>query len=426
MPIGSMDPHAMTFKTPARLAVVVSHPIQHYIHLYRALAREDGIALRVFFCSRIGIDAYHDQEMDTEIKWAGDLLEGYDHTFLPDGAGIKGTAFRDVNNPSVTAALERFKPDVVIQYGYAQLTQLRTLAWCRRRGVPSLMIGDSENRRKRPAALSMLRAVVLRGLLRQYAGFLTVSDQNRAFYKAFGVPESRLFRCPFPLDELAYLDARRLRAQHRASIRQRYAIETGAMLFLSVGKLSGYKRVGDIVAAAAAVARRGDLTRKPHLLICGDGAERGALERQILETRAPVTIAGFINVDALPGFYAAADCLVHASEIENYGHICAESAAIGLPMILSDQVGAIGPTSVARPGVNAMIYPCGNRERLADAMAQLMTDPARYQCMSDASLVAHADNNLASAVAGLRRAIGIVLHKRAADGHNAAGAAPAP
>jgi glycosyltransferase involved in cell wall biosynthesis len=395
----------MAANSPVRVAVVVSHPIQHYVHLYRALARQNGLILSVMFCSRLGADSYHDHEMQTEIKWAGNLLEGYDHQFLPDGAHIKGTSFREVNNPSVTDALARFGPDVVVQYGYSQLTQLRALAWCRRNGIPSLMIGDSENRRKRSGVRTIARALVLRCLLRQYAGFLTVSDQNRAFYRAFGVPEHRLYRCPFPLDETAYLDARARRAEHRAAIRQRYGIGSDTMLFLTVGKLSGYKRVGDAVAAAAVVRQRGDLPLKPHLIVCGDGAERGALERQAAATGAPVTFAGFINVDALPGFYAASDVLVHASEIENYGHICAESAAIGLPMILSDQVGAIGPTSVARPDVNALIYPCGNRDRLAGAMARLMTDTGLFDRMAAASLLAHADNNLAASIAGMRQAI---------------------
>lgn len=407
---------SMATNQPVRLAVVVSHPIQHYVHLYRALARQDGLVLKVLFCSRIGIEAYHDREMDTEIKWAGNLLEGYDHEFLPDGAGIKGTAFGQVNNPSVTAALDRFKPDVVVQYGYSQLTQLRALAWCRWRSVPSLMIGDSENRRKRPGLRGLVRSGVLRGLLRQYAGFLTVSDQNKAFYRAFGVPGERLFRCPFPLDERAYLDARARRTQHSAAIRQRYGIASDAMIFLTVGKLSDYKRTSDVVAAVAGLARRTGLPRPPHLLICGDGAERAALVRQIDELAAPATFAGFINIDALPGFYAASDVLVHASEIENYGHICAESAAIGLPMILSDQVGAIGPTSVARPDFNALIYPCGNRDSLVEAMARLTIDAPLHKRMSDASLAVHAENNLASSIAGLRQAIGFAVRMRDSGG----------
>lgn len=415
----------MAIDRPVRIAVVVSHPIQHYVHLYRALARQAGLTIKVLFCSRIGVEAYHDREMGTEIKWAGNLLEGYDHEFLPDGATIKGTAFRQVNNPAVTAALDRFRPDAVVQYGYAQMTQLRALAWCRWRGVPSLMIGDGENRRKHPGVKGAVRSMVLPGLLRQYAGFLTVSDQNQEFYRAHGVPAERLFRSPFPFDQDAYHDARARRGEHSAAIRQRHGIADDAMIFLMVGKLSDRKRTGDVVAAVATLAKLNGVPRAPHLLICGEGADRAALTRQISETAAPATLAGFINIDALPGYYAASDVLVHAADFENYGHICAESAAIGLPMILSDLVGAIGPTSVARPDVNALIYPCGNRGRLTDAMVRLITDTQLYHRMASASLVAHSENDLTASIAGIRQAIGFALPKQSAV-RRGASATPAP
>jgi glycosyltransferase involved in cell wall biosynthesis len=394
---------------PVRFAIVVSHPIQHYVHLFRAVSQLKGLQTKVFFCTRLGVEPYRDREMQTEIKWAGDLLAGYDHEFLPDGDTIKGTTFREVDNPSVTTALAGFKPEVVMQYGYTQFTQLRALAWCRLHGIPSLMVGDSENKRARTGLRSVARAAVLRVLLRQYAGFLTVSDRNRGFYRDFAIPESRLFRVPFTLDESAYLEARAHRDVHRREIRNRYGIADDAFVFLNVGKLSGYKRASDVVASVATVAQRTDLPRRPHVLICGDGAEREALVEQIRESHAPATVAGFVNIDELPKYYAAADVLVHASEIENYGHICAESAAIGLPMILSDQVGAIGPTSVARPDVNALIYPCGDRAALTNAMLRLMQDDDLFRRMAQGSLEAHADNNLSASLKGLHYAIRTVV-----------------
>ena len=39
-----------------KLVIVVSHPIQHFVPFYRALAQEDSIDLTVIFCSRIGCE----------------------------------------------------------------------------------------------------------------------------------------------------------------------------------------------------------------------------------------------------------------------------------------------------------------------------------------------------------------------------------
>ncbi|WP_312798327.1 hypothetical protein, partial [Tianweitania sp.] len=128
--------------TRQRLAIVVSHPIQHFVPLYRALAARSDITLKVFFATRIGVDRTFDAEMNTAYAWDGNLLEGYDHAFLDEADGIDQVSFRSVNNPSIAAALREFEPMAVLIYGYAQLTALRALAWSRLHRVPVLMAGD--------------------------------------------------------------------------------------------------------------------------------------------------------------------------------------------------------------------------------------------------------------------------------------------
>jgi len=64
-----------------KLAIVVSHPIQHFVPFYRALAAHSEIDLIVLFASRIGVQPYFDREMNTTITWNMDLLGGYDHIF---------------------------------------------------------------------------------------------------------------------------------------------------------------------------------------------------------------------------------------------------------------------------------------------------------------------------------------------------------
>src|SRR4051812_47549201 len=115
------DHHAETTTAKRRLAIVVSHPIQHFVPFYRALAREQAIELRVIYASRIGLDSYFDAGMNTQISWNMDLLSGYDHVFLPEAGSIKDTKPLSVNNPSISAALSRWAPDVVLIYGYSHL-----------------------------------------------------------------------------------------------------------------------------------------------------------------------------------------------------------------------------------------------------------------------------------------------------------------
>ena len=401
--------------TRSRLAIVVSHPIQHFVHLYRALAARDDLVVKVFYGSRMGLAAYHDREMAAVIKWAGDMESGYDHEFLPGAERAERGGFFSMYNHGVGAAVGAFKPDVVMLYGYAQANQLAMLAWCRWHGVPALMAGDGDNVARRGALKARIRAFVLNALLRRVSGFLTVGDQNEAMLASLGAPRERMFRAPFPIDEATYLDFAARRASERARIRNKHGVASNAFVFLFVGKLSARKRPADMVEAWSRMPPARDGERPIHLLFCGDGPDRGAVAGAIERTRAPATLAGFINVDELPAYYCAADVLVHPAEHDPHPLICSEAACIGLPMILSDHVGAVGPTDIARDGVNAIVFPCGDADGLAAAMAKIADDAALFQKMANASRAIYAQCDMRASAGGVARAVAAVIDQSNSD-----------
>lgn len=386
-----------------RLAIVVSHPIQHFVHFYRAIAREPDIALKVFFCARIGVDDYFDREMNVSIVWKTDLLSGYDHEFLPEAANIRSSAMRAVNNPSIGTRLKAFAPDAVLVYGYSTITALRTIAWCRARGIPLMMMGDTDNVTQRSTAKALARRALLGPLLAQMRGFLTVGDGNEAALRRLGVPTRKMFRSPFTIDENVYLGQRANRATIRAGVRERFGIPDDAFVLLSVGKLSPRKRPLDLVDVAARLA--GADGPPIHVLICGNGELFEAMRARIDAERLPVTLAGFVNVDELPKYYAASDALVHPSAYDPHPLVCSEGAATGLPLLLSDKVGAVGPTDIARDGRNALVFPCGDIAALATAAGRLRDEPALRATMSEASLRIFGECDMRASLAGLRAAL---------------------
>ncbi len=398
--------------TRSRLAIVVSHPIQHFVHLYRALAARDDLVVKVFYGSRMGLAAYHDREMAAVIKWAGDMESGYDHDFLPGAERAERGGFYSMYNRGVGAAVGAFKPDAVMLYGYVQANQLAMLAWCRWHGVPALMAGDGDNIARRGPLKARVRALVLNGLLRMVSGFLTVGDQNEAMLASLGVPRARMFRAPFPIDEAAYRAVAARRPAERDRIRRKHGIADNAFVFLFVGKLSARKRPVDIVDAWSRMPSARDGERPVRILFCGDGPDRGLLAEAIARTRAPATLAGFINVDELPAYYCAADVLTHPSEHDPHPLICSEAACVGLPMILSDRVGAVGPTDIAREGVNALVYRCGDAAGLAAAMSKLRDDDALFQRMASASIDIHAQCDMRASAGGVARAVASVVGQR--------------
>ncbi len=122
----------------------------------------------------------------------------------------------------------------------------------------------------------------------------------------------------------------------------------------------------------------------------------------------PVTCLGFVNLDELPKVYAAADVLAHVSDRDAHPLVLSEAASVGLPIIASDRVGAVGPTDIARPGENAIIVPVGDRNAIASSMARLAGNRALRDAMGVASVRIFASQNTAASIAGLSRALAAV------------------
>ena len=392
--------------TPTRLAIVATHPIQHFVHFYRALAREPSIVLKLFFCSRIGVETYFDEEMKTQLSWNMDMLSGYDHEFLPEYA-TPPTSSAHVDNPSITDRLSAFQPDAVLTYGYATRTSLRTIAWCRFKRVPILMIGDTDDVARPFSLRNIMRRAILPVLLSQISAFLTVGDQNEAALRRMGVPRAKQFRTPYTIDEAAYGASGERRADMRARRRAQLGIAEQTFMALFVGKLSPRKRPDDLVEAARRLQKRPAM-RPVHIVACGNGELFDAMRDQIDAERLPVTLAGFVNVDELPDYFAAADVLVHPSSTDPHPLVCSEAAIGGVPMVLSDRVGAIGPTDIAREEVNTLVYRCGDVGALTEILVTLAQDAPLCNAMGHASREVFAACNLDASLHGIKAALAAV------------------
>lgn len=367
-----------------KLAVVVSHPIQYYAPFYRAIAADGSVDIKVFYCTRVGLDPVMDPRMGVEIAWKVDLLGGYEHEFLPEAPGIKSARSLAVNNPSITGRLADFKPDVVLVHGYAHVTLMRAIVWCRRHGIPLMSISDRSLYGLTTSMRSAARKVVLPLILKQFTAFLVISDPVHRFYTTFGAKDEQVFRVPSMLDG-GFWECRERREEERRRIRGELGLD-GQLVVLYVGKFIPLKRVGDLVEAMELLKQRQPTKRPITLMLAGDGMLRKELEERAKARGIPAHFLGFVNMDKLPGYYCAADALAHPSENESFGMIAVEASVFGLPLVMSDRVGAVGPTSIARPGENTIVYRCADVPALADALERLANEPETCARMSAASL----------------------------------------
>ncbi|MEW6422618.1 MAG: glycosyltransferase family 4 protein [Deinococcota bacterium] len=148
---------------------------------------------------------------------------------------------------------------------------------------------------------------------------------------------------------------------------------------LAVGRLTEQKGFDLLLEAWAQIeADFPDWT----LRIVGDGEEAAPLQAQALH--AGLDQVEFVGkVQDMPAQYAAAGVYCLSSRYEGLSLVLLESLAFGLPVVAFDC--QTGPREVIEHDVNGLLVPPGNTAALAEALRQLMLDPARRMRLSERS-----------------------------------------
>jgi glycosyltransferase involved in cell wall biosynthesis len=365
-----------------RIAVVLSHPIQHFCPQYESWSQHDEWDIRVFFASSAGLETYEDPDYGKEIVWENVELN-FPHTFLNEGE------VRPINPgldaPKLESRLADYEPDAVIVYGYAQKLQRRALQWgYERRGVNTLMFSDAEGRQSR----AWYRRVAKRALLpifiyRKVDGFLTVGDANENYHSKYGARPDRLFRLSYPIDRDTYEEAYRNREALSARAREKHDVGKDAFVCSVVGKFVSWKRQKDLIDALRHI---GEDDRDVVAFIIGSGEREDRLKQRAERLRGNrVIFPGFVKPDALPKYYAASDAYVHTSSVEPHSVAISESIYMGCPVVLSDRCGSYGPNDDVQPGRNGFVYECGDTMALANEIHRLARNLTLQDRFSQAS-----------------------------------------
>ena len=104
------------------------------------------------------------------------------------------------------------------------------------------------------------------------------------------------------------------------------------------------------------------------------GRKESHLERRAAELGLEdrVRFLGFVNQSQLPSVYCAADLFVLPSLFEPFGLVVNEAMLCGLPVAVSDRVGA--KFDLVRPDENGYVFPAGDVEALAAILRQILPD----------------------------------------------------
>jgi glycosyltransferase involved in cell wall biosynthesis len=162
----------------------------------------------------------------------------------------------------------------------------------------------------------------------------------------------------------------------KTAVRLELGLEPECPLVLGVGRLAGVKQFDRLITAFAVAWARG---LKAHLVIAGEGPERGALERLIATYGVGdrVRLVGYCDPSRLRTFMQAADLQVCSSAFENLSLAILEGISCGTPVLTTpgggtpELVGQIDPSLVlgddhSHTLADALPVWLCDRQRLAD------------------------------------------------------------
>lgn len=247
-----------------------------------------------------------------------------------------------------------FRPDVAVVSGWIHPAYVQLATRRRKTGAPTVMtldqpwLGSPKQR---------VQQVCRRGYVAGMDLVVTASVWATAYAERLGADRANIRPHLYGFDHAAFAAIGGER------------VTAGTMSgrgFLFVGRF--VKQKGLDVLLEAYLRYRGVAADPWDLIICGTGPMEG-----LLRGVEGVDRRGFIQPTDLPAVFREAGAFVLPSRYEPWGVVVAEAAASGLPLVLSDRVGA--GLDLLRHHHNGFAFPSGSAAALAEALALVQGAP---------------------------------------------------
>jgi glycosyltransferase involved in cell wall biosynthesis len=372
-----------------RVLLVCSHAVQYAVPLFREMAKHPKLDVLVAFCSLLGSQPMFDPGFGVQVAWDIPLLEGYPWVHVPhrlveprfgrEAHAPLLSAFFRLINPGLWPLVRKGNFDAVLTSGYAFLSYWIAILAAKFSGVPVILISDAvELDRDGKGWKVPIKKFLLPWAYRLPEAVCVLSSAGITFVRGLGIPQDKIFLTHYTVDNHYFQN--RAEVASRVEVRRGWNIPPQAPVVLFCGKLSGLKSPQDLLRAFARAR-----LEQAYLVYAGDGPLRRELEAEArrLGVGERVRFLGFVNQSRLPEVYAASDLLVLPSKHEPFGLVVNEAMCCGLPVVVSDRVGA--RMDLVEGYETGFVYPAGDLEALARILGELLPDRGRLGRMGEAA-----------------------------------------
>ena len=369
-----------------KIGFLVSHPIQYHAPLFREIALDSEIEVKVIFFSDKSLKPNLDKKFNKIIKWDIPLLDGYSYEFLPSIGSKDQISFWRPLNYGLKKRLKNEGFDALIIHGYNHINCLRAIFLAKKFGSKIFLRGDSTlNGRNRSPLKLFFKKKLLTWLFSKIDGFLAVGQLNHHYYNHYGVSDDKIFSVPLAVDNRFFQSYVSKARKSRETFRTSLNLDKARAIILFAGKLEKKKNPMDLMEAYIKLSVDGKKEPTPYLVFVGDGDQFQTLEKKAKQKGwNSIRFLGFQNQTKLPAYFDLCDVFVLPSTLEPWGLIVNEVMNAGKPIVVSDRVGC-GPDLV-EDGVNGCIFPAGNILALNYSLQKILQNPDLASKMGQKSL----------------------------------------
>ncbi len=263
-------------------------------------------------------------------------------------------------------ALTRFAPDVVFVNGWSARDALLCHAWCLLKGVPRVLVCDSQAEdRRRGVIKERMKARLAAGC---DAAFAAGRSSSR-YLKSLGVADSVITIGCDVVDNAHFAGARGLRGEQ-------------AFRLLTVSRLIAEKNLIPAAHAFLQFCRRRGAAEPWCWTIVGYGPEQRRLEAIAAQSEGRIRLAGYRGYDELVSEYAAHDVYWQPSLSEPWGLVVNEAMAAAMPVLVSRQCGCAEDLVTADTG---WVFDASSPGGLAAGLQSAAADRGRWRTMGEAA-----------------------------------------
>ncbi|HET6601347.1 MAG TPA: glycosyltransferase, partial [Gaiella sp.] len=354
---------------PVRAAVVLPEPTPYRTGMLDRLAERPELDLTVVYAAH----AVQQRAWGVELGHRAVLLDG---RRVPGASRLLRHDYP--LSTGVFRALRDARPEVVVVSGWSTFASQATIAWCRRHGIPYVLLVESNERDARPGWRRAVKGAVVPTVIGGATEVFVVGTLGRESMRARGVDPERVSVVANTVDvERLAREAEEL-SDRRDALRGEIGLGRDDVAVLSVARLAPEKGLDTLVRAV----RAADDPRLV-LLLAGSGPERERLASLADRLGVRLVLLPDVPWARIAERYVVADVFALLSRHEPWGVVVNEAAACGLPLVLSDRVGAA--YDLLEDGRNGVLVAVDDAGAAGAAIRELAADPARRAARGAAS-----------------------------------------